>query len=391
MLRGFWAVTGMALRTFLRDRTALFWGVAFPLLLMGLIGSVFGRGGDLVFTTSVVKQGHDPISDGIVAAFRQIPALKVKEEDEATALAALKKGDRSLVVILPAAGEMAPGTTAGPGFPTMLPPPGRGTAAGTADLAGLPEPLRVRVYYDQAHAQVAQTGVAIVRSVIEETNRRLTHRPDLLTVEAEAVASKSRHLNMFDFLLPGMLAMTIMSSGLMGVTWVISTYRERKVLKRVLATPFHPAAFLAGMVARFSLTNLLQAAIIVLVGVLVFHARVVGSYLNLAALAVLGSITFVAVGFAVSTVSKTPEAASNLGNAIAFPMMFLSGTFWPKEMIPDALQPVIRALPLTPLVDAMRGVATQADSLALHLGGILYMMAWAVAAFALASWRFRWE
>ncbi|MBE3583795.1 MAG: ABC transporter permease [Limnochordaceae bacterium] len=378
LLRGFITVAGMSLRTFLRDRAALFWGIAFPLMLMGLIGSVFGNGGDLILTTSVVGNSDDPRVAEFVGALKKIPTLKVVEEDERAAREALKKGDRSLVVVLPAPADWAALTS--PLRPA-------GAVPGAAPSA----PVSIKVYYDEGRAQVSQAGIAIVQSVVQEFNRRLTQRPDVLRVEAAGIASASHKFRMFDFLLPGILAMTIMQSGLMGVTWVVSTYRERRVLKRVLATPFPPAAFLAGLVARFTLTNMIQATIIMLVGVLVFHARVTGSLAILASLAVLGSLTFLAIGFAISTLSKTPEAANNLGSAIAFPMMFLSGTFWPKEMIPAALQPVIKALPLTPLVDAMRGVATQAAPLSQYAGGLAYMVAWMVAAFALATWRFRWE
>ncbi|MBE3577240.1 MAG: ABC transporter permease [Limnochordales bacterium] len=378
LLKGFLAVAGMSLRTFLRDRGALFWGIAFPLMLMGLIGGVFGRADNLILTTSVVGKSDHPLIAGIVQALKEIPTLKVVEEDEGTAREALKKGDRSLVVVLPAPDDLAAFTS---------PPQPAGAVPG---VDAPPAPVAIKVYYDEGRAQVSQAGIAIVQSVVQEFNRRLTQRPDILTVEATGIAS-AQEFRMFDFLLPGFLAMTIMQTGLMGVTWVVSTYRERRVLKRVLATPFPAAAFLAGLVARFTLTNLMQAAIIVLVAVLVFHARVVGSYAILALLAVLGSLTFLAVGFAISTVSKTPEAANNLGSAIGFPMMFLSGTFWPKEMIPDALQPVIQALPLTPLVDAMRGVATQAAPLSDYAGGLAYMTVWMLAAFALATWRFRWE
>jgi len=418
LLRGFLTVAAMSLRTFLRDRAALFWGIAFPLMLMGLIGSVFGNGGDLILSTSVVGNSDHPLAAGIVQALKGIPTLKVVEESEESARQALKNGDRSLVVVLPGSTELAtlpelpqtpqpPAGVAGPSAETASIPaagtPGiviAQTAAVAAEPAGTltgrdspasPAPVTIKVYYDEGRAQVAQAGIAIVQSVVQEVNRRLTQRHDVLTVEASGISDASQKLDMFDFLLPGILAMTIMQSGLMGVTWVVSTYRERRVLKRVLATPFHPAAFLSGLVARFTLTNIIQATIIIAVGVLVFHARVVGSLGSLAFLAVLGSLTFLAIGFAISTLSKTPEAANNLGSAIGFPMMFLSGTFWPKEMIPVALQPVIKALPLTPLVDAMRGVATQAAPLSQYAGGLVYMVGWMVAAFALATWRFRWE
>lgn len=373
-MEGFLAVIAMAWRTFVRDRGALFWGIAFPVMLMGLIGSVFGSGGDLTLNTAVVVPDDNALAAGIVEALQEVPVLNVSVEEEAAALERLRRGDRSLVVVLP--GEEALSALA-------LPRPG--LAGASSDT----QPAIVHVYFDEGRAQVTQAGIAIVREVVSEVNRGLTQRPEPLAVTQSGLSAEP--MSMFDFLLPGILAMTIMNTGLMGVTWVISDYRERRVLKRVLTTPFSPVAFLSGMIGRFTITNIAQGLIIVLIGVFVFKANVVGSYLNLIVLVVIGSITFLCIGFAISTLSKTAEAASNLGSAVSFPMMFLSGTFWPREMIPAALQPVINLLPLTPLVDAMRSVTTQASSLAAHAGGILYLLCWAVVAVALATWRFRWE
>jgi len=177
----------------------------------------------------------------------------------------------------------------------------------------------------------------------------------------------------------------------MNVTAVITSYRQQLVLKRVLATPFPPMAFLAGLVARFTVTNVLQGVIIVIVGVTVFKVSIVGSYTNMLVLSLIGSITFLAIGFAISTLSKSADGANAFGSAVSFPMMFLSGTFWPRELIPEALQPIIDALPLTPLVESLRGVATQGDTLSMHAGGIAYMTVWAIAALAVAAKRFRWD
>lgn len=384
VFRGFLAVTEMALRTFLRDKAALFWGIAFPLMFMGLIGGVFGRADGLMLRTSVVKTGDNAVARGIADTLKQVPVLQVVEEDEATALEALRKGDRSLVVILPDDRSVAVLTEAMSPL-SLFQKAAPGSGPGPRPIA----PIAVKVYFDEARAQVTQAGTAVIREVVEAANRHITARPEILTVTASGVSA--RHMDMFDFLLPGILAMVIMQTGLMGVTWVISNYRERRVLKRVLATPFPPIVFLSGMVARFTVTNLLQGAVVVAVGVLVFKATVLGSYLNLFILAVLGSMTFLTMGFAVSTVSKTAEAANTLGSAVGFPMMFLSGTFWPKEMIPEGLQPIISILPLTPLVDAMRGVAAQGEPLAAYTGGMLYLAAWMVVSLAIATWRFRWE
>src|SRR5439155_23624253 len=123
-------------------------------------------------------------------------------------------------------------------------------------------------------------------------------------------------------------------------TWVVATYRQRLILKRILATPAHPAAFLGGLVGRYTLTSLFQMAVIMVVAVLAFHGRIAGSLLTLGALIVLGTLVFVGMGFAISIVAKSPEAANLLGSAIRYPVVSQAGPFWPKDLMPKAMQPV---------------------------------------------------
>ena len=168
-------------------------------------------------------------------------------------------------------------------------------------------------------------------------------------------------------------------------------FRQRLVLKRVLATPVHPLAFLGGLVARYAATNLVQLAVIIVIAVVAFHATIVGSLWTLTGLALLGTLVFVGMGIAVSTVSRTPESANLLGSALSFPMMFLAGTLWPREYMPAFLQPVISALPLTPLVEVMRAVAARGEAVSVYWTSLLYLSAWGLASFVLAAWRFKWE
>ncbi len=346
----------MFFKHYFRDRTSVFWGMLFPLILMGLIGLAFGRGESVTFTVGFVGRGG-PVADGLRRGLAEVPLFKVTDEtDEDAAIQALQKGRRTLVVVVPALGSAEP----------------------------------VHVYFDQAQIQNSRTALVVLERFVAEANLRIAGVQPVVRIQATGVAG-ARQLRFFDFLLPGILAMTVMNSGLQGVAWVITEFRQRLVLKRVLATPVHPLAFFGGLVARYALTNLVQLAVIVLIAIWLFHAVIVGSLWAMAALAILGTLVFVGMGMAVSTVSRTPESANLLGSLLNFPMMFLAGTFWPREFMPKFLQPVLSALPLTPLVDAMRAVSARGDSLAPYAGGLLYLAGWGVLSFVLAAWRFRWE
>lgn len=359
-MRAVLVLAAYSFRMFLRDKGALFWGILFPLLLMGLIGVVFGRADQVEFTVSLVDESAgDRLASGLKEGVRAVPVFRVREEGREEALRALQAGDRSLVVVLP---PRAPGASG---------------------------PYRLEAIYDEGRPQVSQAALSLLERVVGEANLRAAGGAPVAAVTARGTST--RHLSLFDFLLPGVMAMTIMQSGLMGVTWVVAGYREKLVLKRVLATPVAPVTFYAGLVARFTAVQFLQVAIIFLVATFVFHARTVGSLVTLALLALVGSVAFLGLGLGVSAVSRTAEGASNLGSLLNFPMMFLSGTFWPREMIPDALQPVVSALPLTPLVEAMRGVGARGEPLAQFLPGLAYLLAWGAAGYLVAARFFRHE
>lgn len=359
-MKAFAMTTYMLFKHYFRDRSSLFWGMVFPLLLMSLIGVAFGRGDSISFTVGFVS-GGDSLAHGLRTGLANVPVFKITDEkDEATALAELRKGRRTLVVVVPP----------------------QGSAGGSADP--------VQVFFDQARVQDARTALLILEKFVADANLRIAGVQPAVRLETTGVAA-ARGVRFFDFLLPGILAMTIMNSGLNGVTWVVTEYRKSLVLKRVLATPVHPLAFIGGLITRYATTNLVQLAVIALVAIWVFDAVIVGSLLTLTALALLGTLVFVGMGLAISTASRSPESANLMGSALSFPMLFLAGTLWPREFMPAFLQPVIGALPLTPLVESMRAVAARGETLLPYIPGLAYLAAWGVLSLFVAGWRFKWE
>lgn len=355
-MRAFAMTVYMLFKHYFRDRSSLFWGMVFPLLLMSLIGLAFGRGDSISFTVGFVSRGGT-LAQGLRTGLADVPVFKITDEqDEASALAELRKGRRTLVVVVPAQGSTDP----------------------------------VRVFFDQARVQDARTALLILEKFVADANLQIAGVRPAVRLQPTGVAA-ARGVRFFDFLLPGILAMTIMNSGLNGLTWVVTEYRKSLVLKRVLATPVHPLAFIGGLITRYATTNLVQLAVITLVAIWVFDAVIVGSLLTLTALALLGTLVFVGMGLAISTASRSPESANLLGSALSFPMLFLAGTLWPREFMPAFLQPVIGALPLTPLVESMRAVAARGETLIPYLPGLAYLAAWGALSLFVAGWRFKWE
>lgn len=356
-MRSFWTTVLMGLRMYLRDRGAIFWGIAFPLILMTLIGLAFGRDASPTFSVAVVDQGTGMLGRELLQGLTQVSVFRVEEaQDAAAALERVRQGRLTLVVVVPPASSGEP----------------------------------LRAFFDQTRITEAQTALMILERFVAEANLRLSGAAPVLRLQPTGISGRPQ-LRFFDFLLPGILAMTVMQTGLSGVTWVVATYRQRLILKRILATPAPPAAFLGGLVGRYTLTSLFQMAVIMAVAVGAFHAKILGSMVALAGLIVVGTLSFVGMGLAISTLSNTPESANLLGSVISFPMMFLAGTFWPKDLMPQAMQPVIALLPLTPLVDVMRAVAARGEALTPHLAGLAYVAAWGAISFLVAAKRFKWE
>lgn len=355
-MKAFLLTVIMGFRMYFRDRSSVFWGLAFPLIVMTLIGLAFGRSDSLAFTVAVVDQDGGSVAAGLRQGLARVPVLRVMDQpDEAKALQALQAGRATLAVVVPRWG-------AGP----------------------------IHVYFDQARIQESQTALMILERFVAEANLRIAGVQPVVQLQATGIAGR-KQLRYFDFLLPGILAMTVMQTGLMGVTWVVAEYRQRLILKRILATPVHPVAFLGGLVGRYAITNLVQMAVIMAVAIAAFRVTIAGDVAVVVGLIIFGTLAFVGLGFAISVISKTPESANLLGSALHFPMMFLGGTFWPRELMPQFMQPVIRLLPISPLVDAMRAVAARGEAVTAYLPGLAYLGAWGLVAFLLAGLRFRWE
>ncbi len=352
-MKAFAAMISTSVKTFVRNRSALFFGVMFPIILMVLIGLAFGRTDSILFRVSLVDEGNPQVAAPLLAGLRGVTVFTIIEEGRAEALARLREGKRALVVVIPK------------------------------------QATNLEAFYDSSREQSSRAALTILERFVAEANLRLSGAPVLLQLSVSAVAAQ--HSTFFDFLMPGILAMTIAQTGLMGVSFMVATMRERLVLKRVMATPVPPLAFLGGLVGRSTIIQVLQVAIIFLVGTLVFGARTHGSLVDLGLLAIIGAVAFFAMGFAISSISRSAESANLLGSMVNFPMMFLSGTFWPREFMPEAIRPVISYLPLSPLVDAMRGVGAAGEPLSQYFWAVGYLLAWTAGAFVIAARRFRWE
>ena len=344
-----------------RNRQALFWALFFPLIFVTVFG-VFRLDDPPSVDLLVVDRAQDPLSRRLLESLEAVEGFHLQErEDEAAARREVQEGEASYLLLVP-----------------------EGLAAQTAQGAA----AQVLLLYDRSN-QTAPMIIGMVQRFVEEANRQLTGAPTLLGLRAEGV--QARRLTYFDFLLPGFVGMGVMNFSIIGIASVVALYREQKILKRILATPLRVRDFFAGMVLAHLLLALAQAAIILAMGVLLFDAHVYGSYVSIGLVVILANVVFLNLGFIIGAIGRTVSAATGLGNAVALPMMFFSGVFFPTDNLPRVLATLVEYLPLAPMLDAMRGVALEARPLWEFPLELALLGAWAVVSAVAAVRVFRFE
>ncbi|MBI4312585.1 MAG: ABC transporter permease [Chloroflexi bacterium] len=352
------------LKMILRNRQALFWALLFPLIFVTIFG-LFRLDEPPTIDLLIVDHAEDEMSKALVTNLAKLERFKVDErEDEAKARRDLAGGQASYLLIIP----------------KDLASEAMGRVGG--------EPVGIELLYDKSNP-TASIIVGTIQRFVEEANRQITKSPLLLTVKPEAIQAKN--LTYFDFLLPGFVGMGVMTYSIIGLSSAMALYREQKILKRMLATPLKVRTFFASQIIAFLVLSLIQAVIIMAAGILVFNGHVYGNFLYLLMLVIIANVVFLNIGFIVGAVAKNVRAADGMANAISMPMMFFSGTFFPKESLPGFLAKVVEYLPLAPLLDAMRGVALEARPFWDYPGELAILGAWIVLSSVVATRVFRFS
>ena len=229
----------------------------------------------------------------------------------------------------------------------------------------------------------------LARQTVDDLLQRAAGRRDVWTGRDEAVTTTgSRYI---DWLIPGLLGMNIMGTGMWGVGFTLVLQRTRKLLMRLIATPMRRHQYLAALVAARLVLLGLEVAALVGFARLLFGVPVNGSPLALGVVSLLGAMTFSGIGLLTASRAQTIEGVSGIMNVVMAPMWICSGIFFAASNFPEPLQPFIQALPLTALVDALRAVMLDGDGLLAIGPELLIVAAWGAASFVLALRIFKWR
>jgi ABC-2 type transport system permease protein len=351
------------LRSFLRDRLALFWTLAFPILFVILFGSIFSSSGPSTFDTGWVDQDGTPAATGLRQGFASTGLLKLQDATLDDALADMRAGDLDAVIVVPA---------------------GTGAAMSTPGAA----PVSLEVYTDPSQQTTSTTVMQVVSQVVGAANLVAAGATPVLAVEPRTV--QSQDLSAAAFFVPSILAMALMQLGVFSAIPLVEQ-REKLILKRLGATPLRRWTLVASNIAVRLLIALLQTVLIVAIGIALFDVAIVGSLLLAFGFVVLGAVTFIAIGYVIASFARTEEAANGITSVVQFPLMFLSGIFFPIAFMPAFLQPVAAFMPLTYLGDALRQVMVGGVPYAPLWLDALVLAGWLVVCFLISARWFRWE
>ncbi len=361
-MKAFRALTRNTVRSSLRNRVALFFTLGLAFLFMVIFGELFG-GNNFSISYAVVDNDHSAASQRFVAALTGVPHVTVTSESNAAALNDLRNNHDDVVLVIPT------------GFGAAVDNPSSGTV--------VLHPIQAS--QTSASASVGDQILAQVLNAVESKGA-----PTGVVLGAPTTSAVN-NITAIDYFLPAMLAYIILQSGINYVAIGLADLRARKVLRRLRATPLRPAQILGAQIVGGALTVVLQMVVLIVVGVTLFQAKTYGSWLVAAVPMILGTAAFVGIGFLLTSAARTSESARGLASFVAFPMMFLSGIFFPITTLPGWLQTAVHVLPLTWLTDALHRVMN--DGVGLSDIGLdcLVLAGWAVLTFAVATWRFRWD
>jgi ABC-type multidrug transport system permease subunit len=343
---GYRAILGARMKELWREPEVIFWVFVFPLLLALGLGIAFRNKPADVTAIAVVNNSH---AQQVIELLQRSPDKNIIHADvldERVALDRFRLGQYALVV--------------------------------TADDTG------VHYRYDPARPESV-----LARSQVDDALQTAAGRTSPL--KAETTQSSQPGARYIDFLIPGLLGMNLMNSGMWGIGFAVVDMRQRKLLKRFVASPMRRTDFLLALGSSRLILMIIEVVLLMGFGVLVFHMKVEGSWLAILLVAGLGAVSFGGIGLLTASRAQKIESVSGLINLVIMPMWIFSGVFFSYERFPQVIQPLIKALPLTALNDALRAIILQGASLSSQWMPLAIMAIWGGLSFVIALKWFRWS
>ena len=329
-----------------REPEVVFWVFVFPLLLALGLGIAFRNKPGNAASVAIVEGSGSQDAQSLLARSAQHDQFKVQVLTEEEAHKGFRLGKFDLVIEPAANGAV--------------------------------------IYrYDPARPESV-----LAKAEVNDALQATAGRKD--SVATTTVTSSEPGSRYIDFLIPGLLGMNLMNSGMWGIGFALVDMRQRKLLKRFVGTPMRRTDFLLALASSRLILMIIEVGLLLVFGVLFFHMRVLGSIASIALIAALGSLTFGGVGLLTASRAQKIESVSGLINLVMMPMWIFSGVFFSYERFPTIIHPLIKGLPLTALNDALRASILEGTPILHQWPRLLVMLVWGGVSFVLALKWFRW-
>jgi len=360
--RSFLALTKASMKMYYRNKGAIIFSLLIPVALLSIFGFLSKGGGNSI-KISLTNHGTSEVSKQFAEKLKSIRAFKVVELTEEEADIELGKGMLDLEVIVP-------------------------ENFGAIEN-GKPGSSSIRTKFNNAKPQSGQIANLVIIEMVSDIDRKLTDSPAVLDVKSEGVTTNN--LGYFDFILPGILSMTIMQLGIFGVAFSFVALKASGALRRIQATPVHPIYFVFAQASVRLLVTLAVASVLIVFGTYLFNFHMMGNYFNFAIICVVGILIFLGIGFAIAGWAKDETQVAPVANLIQLPMLLLSGIFFPRDGFPSWLKSITDYFPLTYVSHALRKIANEGLTLVDLPVDLIGMGVWLVLVYVLAVSVFRWE
>lgn len=341
-----------------RDRQAIFFSLFFPLVFMFVISFASSDDAEPIQVGIVNLAGND-LATEFIASLESTLLFNITQGDESTLREELIAGDKTVVLILP------------------------------NNFSDNGSPADLKLLIDASQVRQASIVLPVLRQALVSVERNLRDLEPLFSLDVEDVQSRTQRY--LDFVVPGLLAFSIMNIAVAGSGFNIVEYRRKGILKRLFVTPIEPRGFIGGLVISRLLICMLQITGLLLAAIFLFDVIFVGSMLSLYLFIVFGTVIFLCIGFCLGSIAKTQQAIIAIGNLVTFPQMILSGIFFPIEALPDLVQPLASILPLSFIANGLREIAINGTGLLELTGDLLGMVFWAMVALVLSIRLFVWK
>jgi len=361
-----WIFARLSTKRFFRDRLALFFGIAFPVIFLFVFGLMFGRGGDVSFRVGFINQSDSAIATEFAGQVRDGTIFKV-DKSVNTFDEAYEKMNRSQLdatIVLPADfGDVR---------------------SGQSNPSG-----RAKVIYTPNNEQAGRAITSVIDAQFKGLNGNFVTVVEPFTVTGEPTQNKS--LSRFDYAFAGLLGFSIVGLGIFGPINVFPELKKQGILRRLHTTPLRVWQYFVSTAMSQATVGLVAMAVLFLFAVTLFNLQVVGNYIEIILFLILSIVTILGIGLAVGGWAHNERQAAPLGNIVVFPMLFLSGTFFPRYIMPEWLQSVSNWLPLTPIIEGVRLLITEGKHLVDILPQIALIGVWLIVIYIIAFRVFRWE